>query len=73
MYILKNISFRLKRKIKISKISGIPKIKKKAATIPKNRFKSSLERNIEKNWLKKYKPPNRIPDTIEKSKCFKYV
>jgi len=64
---------KLKRKIKISKISGIPKIKKKAATIPKNPFKSSLERNIEKNWLKKYKPPNRIPDTIEKNRDTKKV
>jgi len=69
----KQLEPKLKRKIKIPKISGIPKIKKKAATIPKNPFKSSLERNIEKNWLKKYKPPNRIPDTIEKNRDTKKV
>ena len=62
--------FRLKRKIKTPKISGIPKVKKKAATIAKNPFKSNSERNFEKNWLKKYSPRVKLDKKFEKGKCF---
>jgi len=57
---------KLKRKIKTPKISGIPKVKKKAATIAKNPFKSNSERNFEKNWLKKYSPRVKLDKKFEK-------